>query len=402
MSADPANSRQLAPTRRRPSTDFSLAGLVYCAMVLFMGLAAVNTQANLLFGVFGLMIGIMGVSWVAGRAVVRQLAIRREIPTHLVVGVPTTIYYHLTNQKRYWPSLSVSITELDGVRGFKRPPQGYMLHAAPRMTATAPAEIIPARRGVYEFDRVQLATSFPFGFIRRARVAHHKDVLLVFPAVAQVERRLLTLCQSADSTGESLRPRPGGTDEFYGVRQYRGGDSPRWIHWRRSARTGVLVTREMTRVAPPRLVIAIDTFSPSQHSSSEEIAQLERAIAMAASLASAALEDGLEVGICGWSGEPINVEPGRGKQHREDALTLLARLPANHVYRFDELLASAQRMVRSSATVVLVTPADVQADLLVQSRGGVMVLSAAREDSRGWFQFPANVDFATCGPGEEA
>ena len=36
-------------------------------MMMFMGLAAMNSQANLLFGVFGLMIGILLVSGVISR-----------------------------------------------------------------------------------------------------------------------------------------------------------------------------------------------------------------------------------------------------------------------------------------------------------------------------------------------
>ena len=50
------------PVRRRPSLDFSVTGVVYISMMLFMGLAAINSQANLLFGVFGLMIGVLLVS----------------------------------------------------------------------------------------------------------------------------------------------------------------------------------------------------------------------------------------------------------------------------------------------------------------------------------------------------
>ncbi len=46
------------PVHRRPGFDFSLTGLVYSAIMMFMGFAAVNLQASLLFGVFGLMIGI--------------------------------------------------------------------------------------------------------------------------------------------------------------------------------------------------------------------------------------------------------------------------------------------------------------------------------------------------------
>jgi hypothetical protein len=45
---DPASQRYLAtPVRRRPSLDFSVTGVVYISMMLFMGLAAINSQANL-------------------------------------------------------------------------------------------------------------------------------------------------------------------------------------------------------------------------------------------------------------------------------------------------------------------------------------------------------------------
>ena len=58
--------------RRKPSLDFSLTGLVYCSMMMFMGLAAINSQANLLFGVFGLMVGILLISGVVSRKVMQR------------------------------------------------------------------------------------------------------------------------------------------------------------------------------------------------------------------------------------------------------------------------------------------------------------------------------------------
>ena len=56
-----------------------------------------------------------------------------------------------------------------------------------------------------------------------------------------------------------MRPRRGGQDEFYGVKEYRTGENPRHIYWRRSARTGVLVAKEMTQVSPPKLLLLVDT-----------------------------------------------------------------------------------------------------------------------------------------------
>mgnify|MGYP000086889821 CR=1 FL=1 len=34
------------PVRKRPSLDFSLTGLIYIAMMLFMGLAAINSSGR--------------------------------------------------------------------------------------------------------------------------------------------------------------------------------------------------------------------------------------------------------------------------------------------------------------------------------------------------------------------
>src|SRR3954447_17885364 len=158
----------VTPVRRKPSLDFSMTGLVYCAMMLFMGLAAVNTQANLLFGVFGLMVGILLVSGVVSRLVLRRLRVRRVLPDHGVVGRVMPVTYEFRNDKRFWPSLSVCMAELDGVEGFTKQPQCYLLHAAPSVTASVPAELVPKRRGLHEFNHYQLSTSFPFGFVKRA------------------------------------------------------------------------------------------------------------------------------------------------------------------------------------------------------------------------------------------
>ena len=108
---------------RKPSLDFSITGLVYCSMMMFMGLAAMNSQASLLFGVFGLMIGILLVAGVISKIVLRRLELHRLLPELAVVGQPTTVTYQFTNNKRFWPSLSVCLEELDGAEAFFRQPQ---------------------------------------------------------------------------------------------------------------------------------------------------------------------------------------------------------------------------------------------------------------------------------------
>jgi uncharacterized protein (DUF58 family) len=386
--------------RRKPSLDFSVTGLVYCAMMLFMGLAAVNTQANLLFGVFGLMVGILLVSGVISRLVIRRLRVRRVLPDHGVVGRPMTVTYEFRNEKKFWPSLSVCIAELDGVEGFTKQPQCYLLHAAAGATATVPAELMPKRRGLHELDRYQLSTSFPFGFVKRALSRRDKDAVLILPALAEVNRRLLAQARSAENTGASMRPKPGGVDEFYGVKEHRPGDNPRLIYWKRSARTGVLVSREMTQVSPPRLLLALDTFLGQR--TVEEHATVERCIAMAASLAAFALDEGMSVGLYTWSGgDWLGISPDRGKRHRDELLSVLARLPLNTDHQTPELLERLGFFVESGTTTVLFTPRDVQLGLGDRARGSMLVVSAASPLAETSFRFPPEVDFSTSMPPDQ-
>jgi uncharacterized protein (DUF58 family) len=381
--------------RRRPSLDFSVTGAVFVAMMLFMGLAAVNSQANLLFGVFGLMIGILSVSGLISRLVLNKLRVQRVLPEAGCVGHTMTITYRMTNGKRFWPSLSVSIAELDGVEAFTTQPQAYMLHAAPQMTASVPAIVVPKRRGLCRLDRYQVATSFPFGFIKRAVTEGRQDTMLVYPPLAQVHPTLLAMCRSADLTGETTRPTPGGSDEFYGVKQYRAGDNPRWIYWRRSARAGTLVSKEMTKVSPPRIMLLVDTFLAS--TTAQDQAAVEQVIGMAASLASVALEQGLSVGLCLWSEQWITIAPTRGKRHREDVLSVLATASANTEHGLAEMVERCRPLVRTGTTPILFTPRQTRQSQFEGFRGGTLNIWPDSPRARNWFTFEPGVDFANCG-----
>jgi uncharacterized protein (DUF58 family) len=332
--------------------------------------------------------------------VLRKLFVTRVLPDHGIVGQPITIQYQLHNRKRFWPSLSVTVSELDGAEAFTKQPQAYMLHAAAQMTALVPAELLAKRRGVHHLNRHQIITSFPFGFIKRAIERASKEAVLIFPAIARVDQRVIQMCRSAETSGAMMRPRRGGTDEFYGVKEHRDGENPRWIYWRRSARTGTLVSKEMTHVSPPRILLLVDTYIGQR--SRDAHAATERVIAMATSLASEALEQGLPVGMVAWAEDGwIHVQPNRGKRHRLDMLTVLARLPLNTMSDHRDLLDESFRFQKSGTSAVLVTPYSVRLSLGESARGGLVVLTPTMPMADRWFRFEKSVDFSCCMPTEQ-
>jgi uncharacterized protein (DUF58 family) len=395
---NPDGSR-LTPTRRRPSMDLSVTGLVYIVMMMFMGFAAINTQASLLFGVLGLMIGIMLVSGVISRLVLKRVRIVRELPEAGAVGEPFGMTYLFSNGKKYWPTFSISLAELNGVEGFVRQPQAYLLHAAANSKASVPVELMPKRRGLHALNRFQISTSFPFGFFKRAIERSQADTVVIYPPVARVDPAVLAMCLPAEKTGPTMRPRRGGADEMYGLKEYRRGENPRLIYWRRSARTGVLVSKEMTQVAPPRLLILVDTYV-SRRVRAEHVL-VEQAIAMGGSVATLALEQGLSVGVQAWADGWHGIAPTRGKRHRRDVMTLLARLPANTTQDAQALLESAQELAEQGTTLMLVTGRNLEIGLNEKLRGNLVVLSAANPSSRGMFKFNPDVKFDRCWPPEQ-
>ena len=459
----------LTPVRRRPAIDLSLTGLVYATLMLFMGVAAVNTQASLLFGVFGLMIGILLVSVSISRVTLKRVRVTRQLPEAAVVGQPLTITYRFENAKVFWPTISLTLSELDGVEGFTRQPTAYLLHAASGEVVSVPVSVVPKRRGVYTLRRFQVSTSFPFGFIKRAAeraptdaggvpvdpdaepaggtaeaagggdgdggggdakrqrwwrqaVRHTADTLVVYPAVGRVDPRMLAQAQPADTTGATMRPRRGGSDELYGVKEYQPGESPRLIHWRRSARTGTLVTREMTQVSPPRLLLLVDTQRADDTRAG--YAAVEEVIAMAASLVDTAMEQGLSIGAFAWAGPPaaaatpgggngaVVATPGagdgwkgvaatRGKRQRRDLMTLLARLPANRDRGAAELVERCGDLLEPGTTAVLISPRPVEVGGTDRLRTGLVAVAVGSPQAKAWFRFPPGVAFDHCLPAEQ-
>jgi uncharacterized protein (DUF58 family) len=406
MPSDPASSAPKphapaavrTPMRRHPSFDLSVTGIVYITTMFLMGVAAINGQINLLFGVFGLMAGVMLVSGLICWMVLRRVRMTRLLPEQCFVGRPTTVIYQFKNQKRFWPSLSLTLLEMEGAEAFESQPAAYLLHAAAGMTASVPVSLLPKRRGRYALGDYQLSTSFPFGFIKRALSRCEPDQILICPALGRASKQLLGLCRCDQRADAPIRPRRGGQDEFYGVKEHRLGENPRWIYWRRSARTpGILIAKEMTQVAPPRLLLLVDTYL--QHADLPEKAAVEKTLAMAATLASEALDQGLSVGLCVWGGTDWTVTPiQQGKRQRRDLLAALACVPANRTAESSALLDAATGLIRQGTTAVLFTPRQMAITLSDHLRGNLVVVSARSPWIGAWFSFDESIDFERCIP----
>ena len=322
-------------------------GVLYLVVSgLILG-AAVYTQANLLFWGFGLMVGglVLSVAWSV--AALRGLEVTRTVPKHAAVGELMVVRYELHN--RNWLAvfgLTVREGWGRGRRGWRRsgpvarrprqlsgPPHAWASHVSPGRSIGAEAPCWPLARGRLRFERVEAVTGFPFGIVQKAVVFHQADEVLVFPAIYRLGRSLLDRLASSTGSGAHAVDRPGGHEEFFGLREYRPGDPQRVIDWKRTARTGTLVAREMTSPRPPVVSLLLDLReAPPDGAGGGAGGSVggwvleERAISLAASVICEGYQSGYRVGLA-VLGPSCPVFPAlHSVVHRTTMLQALARL----------------------------------------------------------------------------
>jgi uncharacterized protein (DUF58 family) len=215
------------------------------------------------------------------------------------------------------------------------------------------------QRGYHRLVRVRLVTGDVFGFTSIEEQRETDDYLLVYPRVVPVVELGLPPKQPF---GDERPRRPLVEDpmRFRGVRPYTPGDPPRHIHWRASARTGNLQSKQFEPSALPTLALFLDVNTFERFWEGLDPERLELAISAAASLAAHGLEEGRQVGLyvnapLARGGRSVRLAPGRHPSQLGRILDALALIVPHTGNRIEALLAEEARRLPWGATVVALT-----------------------------------------------
>jgi uncharacterized protein (DUF58 family) len=175
----------------------------------------------------------------------------------------------------------------------------------------------------------------------------------------------------------SIPARAGGAGvDFFGVREYRDGDSPRAINWHVSARhpQGLFANEyEQERVSDVGIVL--DGRERTNHFGGGR-SLFEHSVAAAAALADAFLNQGNRVGLLLYSNYLQWTLPGYGKLQRERILHALSQAHAGPSQIFADLDHIPTKLFSAQSQIVVVSPlAADDLEVLIQLRArGYQVL----------------------------
>lgn len=364
-----------------------LAGLALLLLVgLLLGASILVYAAYVLLAVHWL------TRWLSRRWSDALQASRTCSATEIEVGQTISVRVKLENRQR-WPILWTLVEDLLPRAALVGPPPALRLDGSNVRLDTIPGRqdrlllyrLTALRRGYFQIGPVISETGDFFGLHRRFRSLTAPDYLLVLPKVVPLEGYDVASRRPIGEVRVTYRLMEDPT-LVSGIRQYQHGDPLRSIHWRASARTGTLQSKQYqpTSVAGAALVLDFhrDT-NPDRH----EPVRTDLAVTAAASIAHALMQMQQQFGLISNARDaadriaelsqrefetreqartagamrtrsdrlrPITLPLDRGPEHFAQLLKTLARLERTDGLSLPELLLEAGSSLPRDATVLVI------------------------------------------------
>ena len=349
----------LLPTERLKTT---LEGLGYWISWFALAVIGWYQQINLILLISGLVAGPLVASFFMSTAMLRKVKLQRRLPTHIFAGDPLSIDYILDNTSRSSAVLALCLEDhwapVESVLGsMSFEPEVFYSRVAGGTKERARWEIKAPARGLDRAGTMSLITRFPFGLMERSSMIAHEDSVVIYPRVGRLTRRWQLVHRESSQTRRGQRhDRSAQQQEYHGLRDYRPDDSPRWIHWRTSARINQLMIKEFEQQNEQDLAILLDPWLPRHHASDEMRAHVERAIEFVASLSVDLCRNARRRITLGWTSTVPDLRQGQASVRLlHEILGSLAVMKPNHELALHQLLDIMPSVTLREAIFVVVT-----------------------------------------------
>lgn len=258
------------------AVQFTREGLVFVLLSLALGAAAVNTGNNILYLIFSLMLGLIVVSGMLSRRILRGLHAGLEFPSDLFAGVRNACYVSVSNEKTRFPSFGIRLSAGGG--DFPQVSRAFF-YIPPSSEVHGFARVVFPRRGVFVLRDYEIQTRFPFSFfVKIRRYFDEQPPVRVYPRIYHLSDEWLA------KYAEGLlyeSPYRGDSHQLLHLREYTPNDSSKRIHWKASARTQRFLVKEFQKEQGRNVYIYFDCYPEKK----DLLPELDRAVSLAASLA---------------------------------------------------------------------------------------------------------------------
>lgn len=307
---------------------------------------------------------------------------RRFSADHVFEGESFTVWRMTANRSRL-PAASIRIDDMapkeftlvaQAAQGEAPSPVLEWLHEKGRLgpdltqlVALLPRERISRaallranKRGYYRFPDARVRVTDALGLADEDKPAGLSDDVVVYPRT--YPRRGLPV-ENREPFGalSALRTLVEDNLRIVGARDYASGDEFRRIDWKASARRGKLQTRIHERASEPAVAVLLNVTTYEREWQGIAVESFERAVSVAASLASWADDQDWAVGLSSNGNAPnlpqsLRVRPRRAPRQLLHVMESLAAITAYPIFSFGLFLFNEQRYLPTTSAQIIVTP----------------------------------------------
>lgn len=264
--------KQLLSAGTPVSTRLTREGLQFLFMITFILFGAVLRDVNLLVFLAGTLLAMLLIQWRVCSRTMLDLSVDRRLPRAIHARRPFEIELTLKNPKpwlgAWWVLVQDRMVFAPVQSTIDRASQSIsmlFLSVPPKASRSQRYRCVADRRGRYQFMGIELTTRFPLGLLRGILQQKETSYFTVQPALGRLLPSWKEIFDVRDVGSRQRRVRSLSDEgEFFGLRAYRPGDSPRWIHWRSSARRDELVVKQFQQPESRELVILLDLVSSNE------------------------------------------------------------------------------------------------------------------------------------------
>lgn len=378
------------PRPRRRQLSLAPIGYFYLVVCGIAFAASLIRDINVLMVLFSMLCALLALNLRFVLVTLRQLAPGRSVPKRVTAGQAFEVELRLTSRQRHGGSWLVAVEDrLQRIEPEPSPTSTSTVlfnEVQVGQTVRQYYQATLSQRGRYRFGALRLSTGFPFGLIRRSLWFDAADTTLVLPQLGQLTRAWhRRQPRSGEGSRQAVHRQGVMQGEFHNLRDWRQGDSRRWIHWRTSARMGSLFVRQFEQQEEQDVVLLVDLHQPAQPSEKDR-RHVELAVSFAATVAADLTRRGgarLALGVCGLP-YPMVRGPVSNPLLNE-ALDSLAVVQAVSDGNLAELLTLAQEDLRRANHLVLLSTRPIDLDALrnLQSQRGQPTQAWRRIDVSG-------------------
>ncbi|TVS20621.1 MAG: DUF58 domain-containing protein [Planctomycetaceae bacterium] len=277
---------------RRRSIKVCREGIYYLLVLIFVVGGATLQDINLLFVLAGLMIGPLIYNWRMASLSVRWLAMRRVLPEYAFAGQPFRVEIEGENLRYRMGSWMLVIEDFiesdpaedNPISGIRIKAGAIIAYLGAKQVERTSYQLTLPRRGRYRFGPLLVSTRFPLGLVKATARLPQSRRMIVGPKLGTLTPQWLQLMDSRRFGRQQAQYRQGPIDgDYYGLREWRAGDSKRWIHWRTAAKLGQLAVRQFEQQQDRDLALILDLWAPGSPSD-EQRGNVELAVSLTATV----------------------------------------------------------------------------------------------------------------------